>query len=187
MDLYRVALFGHILGAVVVVGSGFVLPLIAGGAARAVALSNFREWAAVVLKVSKAAAMSAVLILISGLYMSVAGEWFRQPWVSVSLVLFVINGGLAGGVIDKHWKTILARAQEAGDGPVPSDVRTLTGTPKTHVVESFMLANDLVVVFLMTNKPGLTGTLIAVALGLALTGALAARGSRRVPATAVPA
>lgn len=176
MDLYHVALFAHILGAVVVVGSGFFLPFVTAGAARATSLDSFRDWANVVLRVSKGAGMSAAVILISGLYMGISGRLFNRGWLVVSLVLFVVNGALAGAVMDKHWKNVMARAQEAGDGAVPHDIRALTSTPRTHMVESYMLASDLAVVFLMTNKPGWTGSLVTVVVGLALTAALVARG-----------
>lgn len=179
MDLYHVILFAHIIGAIVVVGSGFFLPFVAAGAARATALTSFRDWTNVVLQVSKAAGGFAAVILVTGLYMGIRSGRFDEPWLAVSLVLFVLNGALAGGVLGKHWKNVMARAEEAGDGPVPEDIRALTHDAKMHTIESVTLASDLVIVFLMTTKPGWPGTAGSVVVGLVLAGALVARPRRQ--------
>lgn len=178
MSLYNVALFAHIIGAIILVGVGFIAPLIVGGATRAQSASSFVDWANVIIKASKAAGAAAVAVLISGLYMGLTAYSFTAGWLAVGLVLFVINGGLATGVLGKHWDSLLARAEEAGDGPVPAELRSAVVTPRLHAVESFMLASDLVILFLMTNKPGWTGSAAAVAVGLALTGVLIVRGTR---------
>ena len=187
MDLYFLALFAHIIGAIVVVGAGFFLPFVAAGAARASALPSFRDWASVVLRVSKGAGMFAGLIFVTGLYMGIDSGRFDEPWLGVSLVLFVINGGLATAVLAKHWQKIMADAEEAGDGPVPAELRAATHDSKIHLVESVMLAGDIVIVFLMTNQPGWPATAGSVVAGALLTAALVARGRRSaeaVPATA---
>ena len=187
MDLYYVVLFAHIIGAVVVVGAGFFLPPVAAGASRATSVSSFKDWVGVILKMSKIAGASAAVILLTGLYMGIRGGRFDEGWLVVALVLFVINGALAGGVMSKHWDAVMATAEEAGDGPVSADLRAMTSTPRMHLVESIMLGNDLVVVFLMTNKPGWTGALIAAAVGAVVIAALTARGPRKSPAAAAAA
>ena len=187
MDLYHVALFGHIMGAILVVGSGFVFPVILGGVARATSVAAFRNWGDAVLKISQAAGVAAALVMISGIYMAIAADFFPQAWVVVSLVLFVVNGVLAGGVLSKHWKGVMEQAEAAGDGPVPEQLRAAAFAPKTQVIESLTLANDIAIVFLMTNKPGLTGTLVAMFAGFALAGALVARGARQHSGSAVAA
>lgn len=179
MDLYHVILFAHILGAVIVVGSGFFLPPLVAGASRATSLSSFKEWGGVIQKMSKIAGPSAAVILLSGLYMGITTSRFDEGWLVVSLVLFVMNGALAGGLLSKHWNDVMVQAEEAGEGPVPAELRALTMSPRMHAIESVSFVNDIVIIFLMTNQPGWPGALIAVAVGAALTTGLVARGARR--------
>lgn len=184
MDLYHVVLFAHIIGAVIVVGSGFFFPPVIAGAARATSLSSFREWGGVIQKMSKITGAAAAVILLSGLYMGITTSRFDEGWIVVSLVLFVINGALAGGLLSKHWNELMAKAEEAGDGPVPAEVRALTLSPRMHLIESISLGNDIVIVFLMTNQPGWRGSLVSVGVGVVLIAALAARGRHKSPAGA---
>jgi uncharacterized membrane protein len=186
MSLYRVALFVHIIGAVVLVGTGFIAPLVLGGAGRAGTVASFRDWIGVMQKISKSAGISALLVFLSGLYMGLTESLFSQAWLVVSLVLFVINGGLASGVLDKWLGRLQEQAAGVAGGPVTPELRTALHEPRLQVVEKLMLGNDFVIVFLMTNKPGLTGALIAIGVGLAFTAALVARGRTRSGA-AVPA
>ena len=187
MDLYHVLLFAHILGAVPVVGIGFVAPLIMGGVRRAPTADRFREWAAVMQKMGKIVGMSAGVVFLSGLYMAIAQHSFTDGWLAVALVLFVVNGGLAGGVLDKHVARMIAAAGD-GDGPVPAEAAELATSSRMHTAEAISLGNDLAIVFLMTNKPGWTGALLVAAAGLAVAGVLIARATRsHRPAPAVAA
>ena len=184
MELYNVVLFLHIMGAVVLVGVGFVAPLIMGGADRAGSIASWRDWIGVMQKVSKTAGMSAGLVFLSGLYMGLTGNHFSKAWLSVSLVLFFINGALAGGVLDKWLKRLMEQAEPVPDGPVPPALRAAQHEPKMQVVELLMLCNDFALVFLMTNKPGWTGAIATVVVSLAATAVLVARARSRRPAVA---
>lgn len=72
----------------------------------------------------------------------------------------------------------MERASEL-EGPVPAELRADADSPRMHTIEALLLGNDLAVVFLMTNKPGWTGTAAAVAGGLAVTAIVVARGTAR--------
>lgn len=179
MDLYHVLLFAHIIGAVILVGVGFVSPLIMGGARRSQTVSGFRDWVGVMQKISKTAGMSAGVVFLSGLYMGLSQHSFTAGWLAVSLVLFVINGSLAGGVLDKHLARVIEATGDAADGPVPVEAQELAHSPRMHGVEALMLGNDFAIVFLMTNKPGWAGALVTAAAGLAIAGGIIARARTR--------
>jgi hypothetical protein len=65
-------------------------------------VASYKDWIGVVTKASSTTGLCAGVVLISGLYMSITSHSFTAGWLAVSLALFVINGALAGGVLDKH-------------------------------------------------------------------------------------
>lgn len=187
MDLYHVALFAHILGAVVLVGMGFFFPVLMRALHRTPTVADVREWANATHAIAKIGNPSAAIVLVTGLYMGWAQFSFAQGWLAVSLVLFVIAGGIAGGVLDPELKKIVAAADEAPDGPVPGDLRALTAAPRIHTFDSLLFGVDLAIVFLMTNKPGLVVSLVVAAVGLTFGFARLKFAARRHEKAAVPA
>ena len=179
MELYNVGLFVHILGAVVLVGMGFFFPILMGGLRRTPTVAGVREWGKAAHAVARLGNPAAALTLLTGLYMTWQ-EWsFVDGWIIVSLVSFVIAGGIAGGVLDPELKKLEEAAAAAPDGPVPADLRQLSNAPRIHTFESILFGIDLAIVFMMTNKPSLIGSLLAAAVGLAFAGARIAMASRR--------
>ena len=187
MELYNVVLFVHVLGAIVLVGMGFFMPIMMGALQRTPTVGGVREWAGALHAVAKLGNPAAMLTLLTGLFMTWQ-EWsFAEGWIIVSLVLFVIAGGIAGGVLDPELKKLKTAAAEAPDGPVGQDLRELTKVPRIHTFESLLFGVDLAIVFLMTNKPGLAGALIVTLIGVGVGAARIALGSRRHGESTVPA
>ena len=179
MELYNVGLFVHILGAVVLVGMGFFFPIVMGGLRRTPTVAGVREWAKAAHAMAKIGNPAAALTMLTGLYMTWA-EWsFAQSWIVVGLVLFLIAGGIAGAVLDPELKKLNEAAAAASDGPVPDDLRQLAAAPRIHTFESMLFGIDIAIVFLMTNKPGLVGSLVTAAVGVAIGAARIAMASRR--------
>lgn len=178
MDLYHLVLFTHIIGAVVVVGSSFISPLLMGGIRRAATVDRYRDWVDVMQKISRVTGMCAGVVFLSGLYMGLTAHSFAQGWLAVALVLFVVNGILAGGMLSKHLALMAEAAGDAPDGPVPPEAARLAASHRAHTIEGIAFGNDLAIVFLMTNKPGWTGALLVAAAGLAIAGAIIARAAR---------
>lgn len=178
MDLYHGVLFFHIMGAVILVSMGFIMPVMSGALHRTPTVAGMREWVTAMQKYTRLGPPAAVIVLLSGLYMAFDAFSFSDGWIVVSLVLFVMAGGIAGGVLEPHLKKLLAAAETAPDGPVPAELRTMASDPRAENFESLMLGFDLAIVFMMTNKPGWVGALVATAVGLAVAGALIARRSR---------
>lgn len=187
MDLYHVALFAHIIGAIVIVGMGFFMPIIIGGARRAQTVSSLTDWLRVMQKIGKMGAPAAILVLLTGLYMGWSQFSFTDGWLAVSLVLFVIAGGIAGGVLDPMVGKALAAVADTPDGPVTEDLRTLANPPKMHNAEALLFGIDLAIIFLMTNKPALLPALAVAASGLAVAGLRIAISARRHSTPAVAA
>lgn len=186
MDLYRVALFAHVVGAILLVGGGFLLPALSARLRRTPNVEGVRDWSSLALQVTRVSAISAAVIFASGLYMALT-EWsFRQGWLAVALALFAISGAMFGAKIEPAFKSIKALADAAPDGPVPPELRAATMSSALLVVDAFLVSNDVVIVFLMTNKPNLGVALAVTAVGVAVAAARVAR-HRKVAGTAVAA
>lgn len=178
MKIYNLALFAHIAGAAVLLSFGFVMPLLGRRIAKTPTVASLREWVEASYRYGKMGPPAAVVVLLSGLYMAFDAWSFADAWIVVSLVLFVMAGGIAGGVLDPHFAKALEKIDDTPAGPVPADLRAMVTEPRVANFESVMFGFDVAIVFMMTNKPGLTGSLIAAAVGLAISGALIARRSR---------
>ena len=188
MDLYNIGLFFHIAGAAVLLSFGFVMPILGRRIAKTATVASLHEWVEGAFKYGKLGPPAAVVVLLSGVYMTLTGDaWsFSQGWIAVSLVLFVLAGGIAGGILDPHFAKVIEAAEKAPAGPVPADLRAMATEPKIANFESVMFGFDVAIVFMMTNKPGLVGSLIAAGVGLAISGTLIALRSRAAQtATAV--
>ena len=187
MDLYHLVLFAHIAGAVVLLSFGFVMPLLGRRIARTATVQGMREWVEGTYKYGKMGPPAAVAVLLSGVYMTLNAHSFGQGWITVSLVLFVLAGGIAGGILDPHFAKVLEAAENTPDGPVPPELRAMATDAKTANFESLMFGFDVAILFNMTNKPGWTGALIATAVGLLIAGAIIARSRARAATPAVAA
>jgi len=185
MELYNIALFAHIIGAIVIVGMGFFTPFMMGGLTRTPTVAGVREWAGALQKISKMGGPFAGLVLLSGIFMVISKHSWTTPWIMVSLVLFVIAGGIASGVLDPAVGKIVAAADETPDGPVPDELRALTTDTRMHDFEAMLFGVDMAIVFMMTVKPGLVGSLVTVAAGLALGGVRVLLAHRKHAAPAV--
>lgn len=94
------------------------------------------------------------------------------------------------GVLQKIGETApiaMEAASATPDGAVPEDLRALATKPSLESVESVMFGLDLTIIFLMTNKVGWPGSLVALAVGLAVSGALILRARQRHAAPAAAA
>jgi uncharacterized membrane protein len=187
MTVYSVLVFVHVLAAISLVGSSLFGPLLGLAIRRTGTVSSLREWAGYLKRIGDVVGPAAALTLATGLYLGFSGEWWGQGWLEVSLVLFVLAGVGAIGVLDPMAKRLVAAADEAPDGPVPAELDRQRHDPRAAAVESMMLATDVAIVFLMTNKPGFTGSLLAVAVLWAAGGAWAVREVRHSRPASVPA
>ena len=180
MTVYSIALFLHIVGALLV----FVTLAVEGIALRLLRRANTLEEArsaAALLRLNRIVGpISAFGVLIPGLYMT-ATTWGWIPWILIALgawALIAVFGAVNGIRI-----VALERNLSGESGPAAQAVRARTEDP-VFVISWFTRAGlALGVIFLMTVKPDLAGAAIAivvaaaagVGLGLAVTNRAAGR------------
>lgn len=190
-NLYGIALFVHIVAAIALVGGSLWAHVAASLIPKAATVEGIRSQVRFLTVISKTGMPIALVVLAAGLYMAFAGSWWGSGWPVISLVLFAGAGAGAGAVLDPSVAKIAAALDETPDGPVTPELGAKLTNPKMMLTVWLMTGADLAIVFLMTNKPGWTGSLVAAALGLAFGLLMAARENRHAaaapPAPAAPA
>lgn len=179
MNLHDLIRFVHVLAAVVLLGSSLLLPFLRGAIRGAKDLDALRGLIELLRRASHANPAASMVLLASGLWLG-SGGWWSAGWFQVALGLFLVSAVLALR-FEKRGAIELGRAvATAGTGAVPAAIDDLRWSTAWALGASALLANDLAALFLMTNKPGLLGSLAAVAVAQGCVAAIyAARGGSR--------
>ncbi len=169
MNSYSIALFFHIVGAL-----GFFIALglewVSLRQMRNAATSEqVREWMQVTGSTRKIGMISMLVILIAGFYM-MAVAWGLVPWILVALGALILSIILAMALTSPRMAAI-GQALTKERGSTSSALHHLINHPLLWISIQTRVAVALGIVFLMTVKPGLSGSLltigIAIILGLA--------------------
>jgi Predicted integral membrane protein (DUF2269) len=181
MNIYTIVLFLHVSGAIgYFVGIGTWLFILVG-LRRAQRVEQVRALVNLIALSGPFTGISVLLILATGFYMALTAWSLQTGWIAVALISLVLMVPLGAALIEPRRRTINRLAQEAPDGPLPQSLERRTHDPILGTALQTVAALLLGIVFLMTTKPALIGSLIvmvaALALGLA-SGLLVSRATR---------
>jgi hypothetical protein len=183
--LYTVALFVHILGALTYfIALGIVYACVVG-IRGAQAVQVLRLWAGAANYATRLIPVSAICILVAGFYM-VAVAWRDQAgWVPVALGAYLLVGIATWPL---QIRRIAGLAQQARDlptpAPLPSALVRRARDPFLWLATNAITAVPMGIVFLMTVKPDVLGSLLALGIAL-VVGLVAGLLTLRLPTTAV--
>lgn len=168
MNLYTMALFVHVVGVVgVFAGMGvWLFGLVALGRMRRV--EPVRAIAEVVMAAGNLVVISLFPLGAGGFYMAFTAWSLDAIWIVVATVSFVLLAPVGALLIDPRVRAITTQAREAPDGPLPAALAARTHDPILGIGLSIYIAVLLGIVFLMTTKPGLTSSFVAMAVAVAL-------------------
>jgi hypothetical protein len=183
MTFYSIALFLHIVGALgLFVALGLEL-LSLLYLRRATTTEQAREWLSAYGLLRWVGPISMGTILLPGFYM-MATTWGGVAWIGIALaatILLAVIGALTGSRM-----AAIGRAVPTESGSLSPAFRQRLHDPFLLVSTQTRVAIALGIVFLMTVKPGLGGTLltigVAIILGLASTWPMWSRGRTKEPA-----
>lgn len=110
----------------------------------------------------------AVLLLVAvGVAMVYVGGFGWQPWTIVGFIVTIVlavNGPLING---KRGEALYRLAQNEADGPITPELEAAR-SDRVLNYSVFMTAFELIAaLYVMSNKPGLAGSLLAVAIAAA--------------------
>jgi hypothetical protein len=179
MSVYTLVLFAHILGVLgLFIGVGLEWATLLR-LRQAQTMNQVRERIGLIGVQERLPQIGLLLILLAGIYMTATRWGWTTPWILVSLAVFVVIGALGGGLIDRRLGAIRRAALDEGSAesiPLALQAQIVDPVLWTALQVAAMLA--LGVVFLMTNKPDLLVSLIALVVAIGL-GVVFARPWRR--------
>ncbi len=168
MSFYLIVLFLHVLGALGMFAALGIEWAVAEPLRRATDLAQARPWIGALRSTRRLAGPSAVMILVSGVYMGMAGSG-HQPWIGIGFLGLVLLAILGGGITGRRIAAIIRDLS----GSSPKSTSALVRFQDPLLVFSLRLRTAIAtgVVFLMTIKPtaglAVAVMVIAVALGVA--------------------
>lgn len=171
MSLQTFALFLHVSGALAF-GAGTFMSLFSVWAMRrAQRIEQVRSVIGLLSLSGPILGISMLVNVLTGLSMTVFTWGWQTAWILVAiagLVLFIA----AGAVMGTRRGVIARQIGDMPDGPLPESVVERIHDPLFGTSVYMMLALLLGIVFLMTAKPALDGSIVAIVVA-AVLGALA--------------
>ena len=169
MNIYVIALFLHIVGALGFF-SAFALEWTSlRQIQHAVLVDQARNWMRILAGTRKLVEISSLTILISGIYLAVTA-WRHVAWTGVALVSIVLLILLAA-ILTRPRTAALEKALAKEKEMLSQNFRELANHRQLALSLKTRMTIALGIVFLMTVKPELEGSLltmaIAVVMGLA--------------------
>lgn len=169
MNLYSLMLFLHVSGDIgIFIGIGVQLLSLAA-LRRAKSVEQVRALAGLISLSDPISVISALVTIAAGLYMALTVWGLQTGWIAVALAsLIVLLPPLIAGVVEPRMRAIVTMAKEVPDGPLPATLDTRIHDPVLGTALYTVAALVLGIVFLMTNKPSLTASILAMVVALAL-------------------
>lgn len=168
MSLYTLALFLHIVGAIgTFIGVGVWL-VAAEALWRTRRVEQVRTLTRLVQPSGVIAIVSILLLGIAGFYMAFTAWGEQATWIIVATISFVLLAPFGAFVIDPRLRALARAAAAAPDGPLPSAMAARTRDPLVGVGLCVYISVLLGIVFLMTNKPALEVSILAIVVATVL-------------------
>ena len=185
MPLYPLVLFVHVTADIAIfVGLGVQLFCLAA-LRRAQTVEQVRALVPLIHLSNPLGIGGGLLVILSGLYMALTVWDLRHGWIATALgSLLLLLPPLIGGIIEPRTRAIVKLSAAAAAGPLPADLRARLHDPLLATALQTAAFVVLGLVFLMTNKPALTPSIVAMVafVGLGLVSGLPHwRGARRPP------
>jgi len=181
MSIYTIVLFLHVSGAIGYFVSIGIWLFGLVSLRRAQRVEQVRALVHLVGLSGPLFGISVLLILAAGLYMAFTAWSLQTGWIAVALVSLVLMAPLGTALIEPRRRAIERLAREAPDGPPPQSLEQRIHDPVLLTALQTVAALLFGIVFLMTTKPSLAGSLIVIVVALALglaSGLLVSRVTR---------
>ena len=175
MDTYQTVMYLHLLSLLAGVAAASIATLSLFRLRAAQTLAEAVPWGMLAGKVGKVFPLVIVGFFATGAYMTSDVWTWDTGWIDVGIVSLAILG-IQGPLIAKSRAKLLQVAlKENGPGPLGESARRLTRDPALWVASLTNPAIVLGVAWVMTQKPGIAGSIAGVILAYAIGAAVALR------------
>jgi hypothetical protein len=176
LNTYHYVLYVHLLSLFVGIGAGSVLLACLFQLRAARTVEQAAPWGMLAGKIGKLFPVAILGLFGTGAYMTseTTFPWsWSTAWVEVGIAALVVLLAQGAGIAERTGHKLGAALQANGPGPLGPEARRMALHPGLWVVEFANLGIVLGVVWNMTQKPGLGGSIAAVLVGYAVGAALA--------------
>jgi hypothetical protein len=176
VNTYHYVLYVHLLSLFVGIGAASVLLACLLQLRAARTLEQAVPWGMLAGKVGKFFPVSILGLFGTGAYMTVETSFpwtWGTRWIDVGIGVLVLLFLQGAGVAERTAHKLQAAMKANGPGPLGPEARRMALHPGLWVVEFSNVGMVFGVVWNMTQKPGLGGSLAAVLIGYAVGAALA--------------
>ena len=179
ISVYSIALFLHIVGALGLFAALGLEWASLSYLRRAATVEQARDWLSMFNLQRRIYPLSWLSILIPGFYMA-ATAWRATAWVPTALGAVVLLAVLGAALTGRRMASI-GQSVAAENGPISSTLRQRLDDPLLRASLRIRTAIALGIVFLMSVKPDLLGSLLTIGVAgiLGLVFSLPARGRDR--------
>lgn len=178
MNAYTVVLYLHLLALFIGIGAGAVLIVCLFQLRSARTLEDAVPFGRIAGKTGRFFPLAILGLFASGAYMT-SDQWtWSTGWIDVAIVALVVLGVQGGGVAERTGKALEAALHANGPGELNAHCRRMALHPGLWVVEFSSICLVFGVVWNMTQKPGLAGSIAAVVVAYAVGAALALLATR---------
>lgn len=176
MNTYHYVLYVHLLSLFVGIGAGAVLLACLLRLRAARTLEQAAPWGMLAGQVGKFFPVAILGLFGTGLYMTTETSFpwsMSTGWVDVGIAALVLLFVQGGGIAERTGHKLGAALKANGPGQLGPEARRMALHPGLWVVEFSNLGVVFAVVWNMTQKPGLGGSIVALVVGYAVGAALA--------------
>jgi hypothetical protein len=175
MRLQAIALTIHILGLIAVFGAFVIQHRVLARLRRAATREEALPWAELLAATAPMMPSGAIMLLLTGGYMSKAWMPLHPAWIFVSMATVAFIGGVGFFLMGPFRR---ARRAAEGTGPLASGFPLSRAGGILHAAAN---GAALGTIWLMTAKPGWTESVIAAALPAVIGACVGARISEKKP------
>lgn len=173
MLFYQLALFIHVMGALtlfIAVGLNFASML---RMRQARTIERLAEWARVGLLAGRMIPVAILFISGGAIYMVTVAWGWQTAWVDVVLATFIGHAVVVQAIENPRLSKLHKGALKAPEGPVPLDLHLLANDGLMWTADLTVTTTTVGMIFLMSVKPDLVISLVAIGVtllaGLALS------------------
>lgn len=164
MNIYTIALFAHVVGAIGTFVGVSVWLFAAEALRRARRVGQVRTLIGLIQPSGVVAIASIILLGIAGLYMAQTTWGTRAAWIVVATISFLLLAPFGAFVIDPRLRALAKLIALAPEGPLPPALAARTHDPLVGVGLYTYIGVLLGIVFLMTTKPPLATSILAMSI-----------------------
>jgi uncharacterized membrane protein len=172
---YRLVLFLHLLALLGAIGTSGLVHFAEAQLRAAETAAAARPWAALLERATRVFPPALLVLVASGAYLVHRGWTWGSGWIVAGLIgvaVLLVNGA---GVVGRRTRALRRALAAAGDGALSPPLLQLTRAHPGGIASWTNTGLAVGVVFVMTTKPALAGSLASLAIAALLGAAVASR------------